>query len=813
MATIHLSALGTDGFVIQGDGISDYAGFSVSSAGDVNGDGRDDLLIGAHANDAGGINAGAAYLIFGKAAGSGTIDLAALAASDGFKIQGEAASDYTGRSVASAGDVNGDGFADLLIGAPYNDRGGYNSGAAYVIFGKASGFGPIDLATLTAAQGIRILGDAEADFAGRDVASAGDVNNDGFGDLIVGADRNDAGGTDAGAAYILFGRARKPGAIDLSNLAATDGFKIQGDAPSDLAGGSVSSAGDVNGDGFGDLLIGAQGSGSGAIETGAAYVIFGKAGGFGPVDLAALAPAEGIRIQGEADLDSAGRSVSAAGDVNGDGFGDILVGAQGNDTAGPYAGAAYVVFGKAAGFGPVDLAALAADDGFKIQGAAAANYAGRGLSSAGDVNGDGYDDILVGADRNVGGGPFAGAAYVIFGKASGFGPVDLADLAAADGFKVQGSTGDYAGFSVSAGDANGDGFSDLIIGAHGNDGGGFNAGAAFVVFGAAPVASVTRIGSTAGQTIRGGVGDDLLDGRDGDDTLFGGDGDDDLLGGAGRDAIHGGGGADALSGGSGNDMLNGGSGGDAMNGGSGNDTYHVDNAGDRISEAEGNGSDRLFARASYVLAADASVEMMSTNANAGTSAIHLTGNAGDNRILGNGGGNILQGRDGADNVSGLGGADRLSGGGGRDILAGGAGADRFVFDSAPSASPNFDRIADYSVPDDTIMLDSRIYAGIADGALAAGAFRSGTAAADASDRIIHHNATGNIFYDADGAGGAAQILFAKVGVGLALTRFDFAGFTGAEAAAASQRITAPMAEREAMAFFAPMQAIGWAEIP
>ena len=177
--------LGSQGFAIDGDAAGDSAGNSVSAAGDVNGDGFDDFIIGAYFNDAGGTDAGAAYVIFGKADGLGSFDLGNLQPSQGFKIQGDEAGDWAGSSVSAAGDVNGDGFDDIVIGAAY--YGYYASTAhAYVIFGKASGFGTIDLTGLAASSGF-VMTDVIAPFSTFSVAGAGDVNGDGFDDVIIGS--------------------------------------------------------------------------------------------------------------------------------------------------------------------------------------------------------------------------------------------------------------------------------------------------------------------------------------------------------------------------------------------------------------------------------------------------------------------------------------------------------------------------------------------------------------------------------------------------------------------------------------------------
>ncbi|MSP81471.1 MAG: calcium-binding protein [Alphaproteobacteria bacterium] len=198
------------------------------------------------------------------------------AGTGGFKIQGELFADFSGRSVASAGDVNGDGLADLIVGAP--GQGDYDAGAAYVVFGKDSDTAAVNLSSVAAGiGGFKIVGEsATEEYAGQSVSSAGDVNGDGFDDLIVGAFLNDAGGNAAGAAYLVFGGASGFATVNLADLAAgIGGIKITGEAAIDNAGLSVASAGDVNGDGFDDLTVGAYGNSSVDLYNGAAYVLFG----------------------------------------------------------------------------------------------------------------------------------------------------------------------------------------------------------------------------------------------------------------------------------------------------------------------------------------------------------------------------------------------------------------------------------------------------------------------------------------------------------------------------------------------------------
>jgi hypothetical protein len=409
--------------------------------------------VGAPNGDDGGFDAGEAYIVFGNASGFGTVDLSSLSMSTGLILQGDAMFDHAGWSVSAAGDVNGDGIGDLIVGSYVGDDGGFNAGEAYVVFGIASGFSRpvIDLTSLPASAGFIIQGDVADDWAGYKVSTAGDVNGDGFDDLIVGAPNGDDGGTDAGEAYVVFGKASGFGTIDLTTLAFSDGFVIQGDILLDRAGWSVSTAGDVNGDGFDDMIVGAPFGDNGGTDAGEAYVIFGKASGFGALvggrqvlDLTGLTPSSGFIIQGDTLIDEAGISVSAAGDVNGDGFDDMIVGAPLGDDGGANAGEAYVVFGKAAGFGTIDLTTLTASQGFIIQGDAAADQAGVSVSGAGDVNGDGFGDLIVGAPFGDNGGTDAGEAYLVFGKASGFGTagvdgrqvIDLANLSFPDGFII-----------------------------------------------------------------------------------------------------------------------------------------------------------------------------------------------------------------------------------------------------------------------------------------------------------------------------------------------------------------------------------------
>jgi Ca2+-binding RTX toxin-like protein len=276
-----------------------------------------------------------------------------LNGANGFRIDGEGAGNDgdSGCSVASAGDVNGDGFADLIIGDRLAYTHGYRSGASYVVFGKEGGFAAkLQLSNLNGSNGFKISGEASRDYSGWSVASAGDINGDGFADVIVGAPQAYAQGYRSGVSYIVFGKQGDFAAnLELSSLNGSNGFQISGSAD-DRSGFSVASAGDVNGDGFADVIVGAPAvSYLGVRYSGATYIVFGKASGFDAnLQLSSLNGANGFKVNGEKDFVNSGRSVASAGDVNGDGFADVTIGAWGWDPDAGYIGTSYVVFGHRA---------------------------------------------------------------------------------------------------------------------------------------------------------------------------------------------------------------------------------------------------------------------------------------------------------------------------------------------------------------------------------------------------------------------------------------------------------------------------------
>ena len=541
VAPIELSDIeaGTGGFVINGVSAGDFSGRSVSSAGDVNGDGFDDLIVGGPFDDPNGGNSGASFVVFGKTDGT-AVELSDVeTGTGGFVIKGVSANDYSGVSVSSAGDVNGDGFADLVVGAFFDDPNGLTSGASFVVFGKTDGTA-VELSDVEAGTGGFVINGVSAgDLSGDSVSSAGDVNGDGFDDLIVGGRGDDPNGLYSGASFVVFGKT-DGSAVELSDIeAGSGGFVINGVFGGDRAGYSVSSAGDVNGDGFDDLIVGAYGDDPNGSLSGASFVVFGKTDGTA-VELSDIeAGTGGFVINGVSGSDYSGRSVSAAGDVNGDGFADLIVGARGDDPNALNSGASFVVFGKSDGTA-VELSDVeAGTGGFVINGVSFNDQSGVSVSSAGDVNGDGFDDLIVGARFDDPNGNDSGSSFVVFGKTDGA-AVELSDIeAGSGGFVINGvSAGDFSGRFVSAaGDVNGDGFDDLIVGAYHDDPNGENSGTSFVIFGGDFTGAATQVGTLGDDTLTGSGADDVLIAGTGDDLLVGGDGADVLRAGEGDDIL------------------------------------------------------------------------------------------------------------------------------------------------------------------------------------------------------------------------------------------------------------------------------------
>ena len=399
--------------------------------------------------------------------------------------------DLSGMSVSAAGDINSDGYDDLLIGA-YLYPGGYGKGRSYIVFGgpKVGNSGVIALSSLNGVNGFKLDGETNGDLSSFSGALAGDINGDGHDDLLIGASGY-PGPNFKGRSYIIFGGpgVGKNGLIELSSLNGSNGFKLDGENTNDHSGASVSAVGDVNGDNYDDLIIGAFGYPA-EKDKGRNYVIFGGpgVGSDGMYNLSSLKGINGFKCDGENNGDRSGYTVSSAGDINSDGYADLLIGAyaypQGNST-----GRTYVVLGgsEIGNTELFNLSELNGINGFKIDGENQGDAESIALSRIGDFNGDGYDDLLMGAFIYPGYGK--GRSYVVFGGPRiGEGEIlKLANLNGGNGFKLDGEyNGDASGISVSsAGDINCDGVADLLIGAHQYTNGNFY-GRSYVVFGDIP---------------------------------------------------------------------------------------------------------------------------------------------------------------------------------------------------------------------------------------------------------------------------------------------------------------------------------------
>jgi len=403
--------------ILQINEVSATFGSSIASAGDVNGDGYDDVLVGASMFTGNYTNEGAAYLFLGSSAG--------LSTSPAWRITGNQSTATLGHSVAGAGDINGDGYDDILVSAPlYDIAGQTNAGMVYIFTGSPSGLSPTPASQLT-------LNKANTRF-GASIAGNADVNGDGYSDIIIGAYVDD-GKTGNDGVYIYHGSA--------AGVSPTPTTTLQFSQTDAYFGNVVATAGDINNDGYDDILAGLPYYDGDKANEGAVILYSGGPAGIQQTPLQ--------QFEGNQTGSLFGNSLSTAGDVNSDGYDDIIIGGQGYSLNANQDGAAWIYHG---GNGGMHLALV-------LESNQTGALFGFSVSGAGDVNHDGFSDIIIGAPKYTHGEENEGAALLYLG-----GPSGIAGVAART-HESNSLLAEYGSRVAAPGDNNGDGYDDYLVSA------------------------------------------------------------------------------------------------------------------------------------------------------------------------------------------------------------------------------------------------------------------------------------------------------------------------------------------------------------
>ncbi|MFH1942421.1 MAG: cohesin domain-containing protein [bacterium] len=442
--------------IFLGTGPKERIGYSVNTAGDVNGDGYDDFLIGGfHSGWGGSYSAGRAYLMLGRVQADWGTNFS-LNNADG--IFGGSDRDYAGWAVTGGGDIDGDGYDDFIIGAASRSGSG-QSGRAYLIFGRQAADWGRNFYLANSAD-VTLIGERDGDYAGHGVSILGDLNKDGFDDFLISAMGNNGG---TGKIYFFFGKGRT-GWNKSMDLQLSCNASFVGDASGISAGYCISGLGDVNGDGVPDFIIGTHGGNKAFLVFGRISANWGKLFNLNNAD---------VIFSGENSNDGAGHCVAGAGDANGDGLSDILISAPSYNNS---TGKAYVIFGKTGTWLKYVSLADTAYVKASFIGEAAGDLVGlqKSICGGGDYNGDGLDDLLFGARGNDQASNDAGKFYLVYGKNIGW--QRNVSLASSDAyFKKSEADTSHLGLAVNfAGDVNGDGADDIVVSAPIYSGGTYN---------------------------------------------------------------------------------------------------------------------------------------------------------------------------------------------------------------------------------------------------------------------------------------------------------------------------------------------------